>query len=150
TVSVTDDTGNISTSFYWLTLPGIVLVTPSNQTSQVGDTVSLPITTTLNNYGTVLTYSYDPLYGPLPPGLSVNPQTGTISGTLPLDANLNSPLYVRIVATDGTHTAYANPFSWTVLSGLTIATPASQTSVLGGAVSLPIQASNAYGTTLSY
>ena len=148
-VSVTDDTGTVSTSFYWQTLPGIVVTTPANQTSNIGDTVNVPIQVS-NNYGTALTFSYDPQYGAFPAGLSVDPQTGTISGTLAGDANVNSPYHIRIVASDGVHTGSANPFTWTVLSGLTISTPSNPTSAAGSAASLPVQVANDYGTTLTY
>ena len=148
-VSVTDDTGTVSANFYWQTLPGIVVTGPAIQTSNVGDMVNVPIQAS-SNYGTALTYSYDPQYGAFPPGLSVNPQSGTISGTLAGDANVNSPYHVRIVASDGVHTGGTNPFNWTVLSGLTISTPPNQTSAAGSAASLPVQVSNNYGTTLTY
>lgn len=148
-VSVTDDSGTVSTNFYWQTLPGIVVTGPAIQTSNVGDMVNVPIQVS-NNYGTALTFSYDPQYGAFPAGLSVNPQTGTISGTLAGDANVNSPYFIRIVASDGVHTGGTNPFTWTVLSGLTINTPPNQTSAAGSAASLPVQVSNNYGTTLTY
>ena len=105
-VSVTDDTGTVSTSFNWQTLPGIVVTAPANQTSNIGDMVNVPIQVS-NNYGTALTFSYDPQYGAIPAGLSVDPQSGTISGTLAGDANVGSPYSIRIVASDGIHTGGA-------------------------------------------
>lgn len=49
----------------------------------------------------------------LPSGLSIDPNTGVISGTLPADASENSPYTVTITADDGEATA-DQVFTWTV------------------------------------
>ncbi len=62
-----------------------------------------------NDFGTNVTFSAQNL----PPGLSINPQTGVISGTyLP---GTVSPILtpVTVSATDGVHSSHVN-FTWTV------------------------------------
>lgn len=49
----------------------------------------------------------------LPSGLSINTNTGVISGTLPADASENSPYTVTITADDGEATA-DQVFTWTI------------------------------------
>lgn len=49
----------------------------------------------------------------LPSGLSIDPNTGVISGTLPADASENSPYTVTITADDGEATA-DQVFTWTI------------------------------------
>ena len=99
-VTVTDDTGSVSTSFAWNTSSGLILTTPPNQSSQVSQIINLPIHVS-DTYGGTLTYSATNL----PNGLSINPQTGVISGTIADVRQTSSPYSVFVKATDGTNTA---------------------------------------------
>ncbi|GJD94845.1 Ig-like domain-containing protein [Methylobacterium iners] len=50
----------------------------------------------------------------LPPGLSIDPATGRITGTLAADASLRSPYTVGIVASDGKGGDLVTTFTWTI------------------------------------
>jgi VCBS repeat-containing protein len=60
--------------------------------------------------GDVLTYSASGL----PAGLSINPVTGVISGTLPNDASHHGPYTVDVSATDPSGLSTTETFRWTV------------------------------------
>ena len=87
-VTVTDDTGSVSITFSWSTLAGLVLTPLPTQSVQVNQVISLPIRTSYT-YGGTLTYSVNTL----PAGLSINSQTGTISGTIADGGGIIVPLY---------------------------------------------------------
>jgi len=50
----------------------------------------------------------------LPNGLSIDPMTGLITGTLPSDTSANSPSLTVITATDADGASIATEFTWTV------------------------------------
>ncbi|HEY1600964.1 MAG TPA: putative Ig domain-containing protein [Pirellulales bacterium] len=107
-VTVSDTTGTASASFTWTIVSDFGLVNPSSQVSSFFNNANLAIGFN-NNFGTNVTFSAQNL----PPGLSINPQTGVISGTyLP---GTVSPIVapVTVSATDGVHTTQVN-FTWTV------------------------------------
>src|SRR5260370_27050643 len=81
-------------------------------------------------------------------GLTVNPTTGLISGTIGTTADSGSPYTVTVTASDGTNSA-SQTFTWTV-SHVNLVSPGNQTSAEGGTVSLALTASDADGDTLSY
>ena len=112
TVSVTDVTysaDSASASFQWTVLPGVIITQVANQSSQIGDQISLAIQAT-SVFGQPLTYSAQGL----PTGLAINPQTGLISGTIPSGADAGSPYNVMVMATDGAHTGSV-AFRWNVV-----------------------------------
>ncbi len=76
TVSVSDLTGTASASFTWKVASGLVLANPSSQIGKFFNNANLAIGFN-NDFGTNVTFSAQNL----PPGLSINPQTGVISGT---------------------------------------------------------------------
>jgi fibronectin type 3 domain-containing protein len=79
-----------------------------DRTDAEGDAITLPSPATDADSDT-LTYGATNL----PPGLSINTSTGTISGTIAAGAVSGSPYAVSVTATDGTATA-TDTFSWTV------------------------------------
>ena len=95
-------------------LSGLTISTPSNPTSAAGSAASLPVQVA-NDYGTTLTYS---VIGSLPAGLSIDSQTGLISGTIAADAAASAPYSFRVLASDGYHAAETNLVYWTVKSFL--------------------------------
>jgi len=142
TVTATDGTDPASTTFAW-NISNFTLDNPGDQTNVEGDAVALQPTVETNGNPT-LTFSATGL----PSGLSINPNTGLIAGTVAnLDSN-NSPYTVTISATDGTSTS-SQTFTWTV-TYITITDPGDQINAPGDTVSLPIQASDPANDTLSY
>jgi hypothetical protein len=125
----------------------VTVTNPGAQTSKVGTAASLQIQASDSASGQTLAYSATGL----PAGLSVNSSTGLISGT-PTTAGTPT---VTVTATDTTGAAGSASFSWTVnpAGGNTVmvTNPGSQTSTVGTAVSLQMQASDsASGQTLTY
>jgi hypothetical protein len=86
-----------------------VVTKPDNQANFEGDTISLQVAATDPN-GDVLTYSATGL----PPGLSINPTTGLISGPISAGASAFSPFSVEVKATDPGTLFDAETFTWTV------------------------------------
>jgi hypothetical protein len=84
----------------------------------------------------------------LPNGLSINPHSGLIAGTLAnLDSN-SSPCSVTVSATDGTSTS-SQTFTWTV-THVVITDPGPQINAPGNTVSLAVQASDADHDALAF
>ena len=138
-VTVTDDTGSVSTSFSWSTLAGLILTPQPTQNVQVNQVISLPIPTSYT-YGGTLTYTVNTL----PAGLSINSHTGTISGTVADGAQLTSPYFTTVTASDGTHSTTTS-FEWIVAKSLAILNPGTQLTPDGFLVNLQIQVINAAG-----
>ncbi|WP_447932205.1 Ig-like domain-containing protein [Sphingopyxis fribergensis] len=61
--------------------------------------------------GTDLTFSFT---GPLPPGLSFDPATGKITGTLTNDASMNTPYVMTITADDGNGGTVSTTLTWNI------------------------------------
>ncbi|WP_367325494.1 M4 family metallopeptidase [Streptomyces sp. HUAS ZL42] len=92
-----------------ITVPstGVTVTNPGSQSSTVGTAVSLQISASSTNSGS-LTYAA----GGLPTGLSINSSTGVISGT-PTTAGTYS---TTVTVTDGTGATGTASFTWTVSS----------------------------------
>ncbi|MCW8381952.1 M4 family metallopeptidase [Streptomyces justiciae] len=92
-----------------ITVPttGVTVTNPGSQTSTVGTAVSLQISASSTNSGT-LTYAATGL----PTGLSISSSTGAISGT-PTTAGTYSP---TVTVTDSTGATGTASFTWTVNS----------------------------------
>lgn len=86
-----------------------VITPPEDQSNPEGDSLSLRVVANDPDCGT-LTYSASNL----PPGLSIDPPTGFISGTINAAA-ANSPYTVTVEVSDGTDSA-STTFTWTVSS----------------------------------
>jgi hypothetical protein len=88
-----------------------VVTTPSDRTDAEGDTVSLAVPAS-DPDGDGLTYQ---AFG-LPAGLSIDPVTGQISGTIGFDGSTGSPHSVLVRVTDDGTPAQATEetFTWTV------------------------------------
>ena len=87
-------------------LPDSVAVTPvANQSNNLGDGVNLQIQATSSS-GFTLSYQ---AFG-LPPGLSIDPSTGLIFGTVTFPGNYNAV----VEATDSTLAVASQGFSWSV------------------------------------
>jgi subtilase family serine protease len=124
----------------------VTVTNPGSETSTVGSKVSLQIHATDSASGQTLTYSATGL----PAGLSIKASTGLISGK-PKTAGTYS---VTVTATDTTGASGSASFTWVVNSSgntVTVTNPGTETSTVGTAVSLQIEATDsASGQTLTY
>ena len=124
-----------------------VLTKPENQFNVEGDVIDLQVVAS-DGDGDSLTYSATPL----PAGLSIDQNTGLISGTIAAGARTLSPYNVQVSVTDGTETANES-FFWTVTlnnHAPVIVNPPDQESVEGDIVSFQIEASDPDNTPLTY
>jgi metallophosphoesterase (TIGR03767 family) len=80
---------------------------PGAQSSNVGVAVNLALSAT----GGIQPYAW--AASGLPAGLSMNPATGAITGTIPLDANAGA-YSVVVTLTDAFHQSTSTTFTWTV------------------------------------
>jgi hypothetical protein len=147
-VTVTVDDGKSSTnqSFDWTVNARDITPdasAPADQTSAGGDQVDLSFTAS-DPGGNPLTYTA----ANLPPGLTIDPATGDISGTLDDSAASSTPYNVSLTASDGT-LSNSESFSWTV-NQIGVTNPGGQANVDGDPVSLQVSASDAAGGTLAY
>ena len=128
TITALDDGTSGSATFTWTvndTTPP-TLSNPGTQTNKEGDTVTaITITATDADPGTFT----DVVAGvhTLPPGLSIDPTSGKITGTLTSHSGLGSPYTVTISATDNGHAGSVS-FTWNVNAvPPTVTAPANQT-----------------------
>jgi hypothetical protein len=142
-VTASDGTHSASQSFTW-TVSHVVIGFPNARTNTEGDTVSLQLSAT-DMDGDALTYSSSTL----PAGLSLNPSTGLVSGTIAGGAASGSPYTITIAATDGTQSS-SQVFSWTVNPYVALMKPSDQSNLEGASISLQLQASDAGSHTLTY
>ncbi len=144
TVSASDGSNSASQTFAW-NVTHVLLANPGDQYDKAGDTVSLQVSGS-DPDGDTLVYAA----AGLPPGLTVNPQTGRISGTIAAPAPGASPYSVTVTASDGPHEAQQS-FTWTVSNSvISISNPGPQGSAEGATVSLGISAADPDGDFLTY
>ena len=123
TITATDNAGFSGTAtFNWAITNTVSVTSPGNQSSVSGTAIAnLPITASDSSSTATLTYSDD---GTLPPGLSIDPSSGTISGT----PTTGGSYPVTITATDGTGFSGSASFTWLVRNTVTVAPLANQSS----------------------
>jgi hypothetical protein len=142
TVTVTDSTGaQGSAAFSWtLGSPGgrntIGAMKPLSQFGTAGTAAALQIQAGDSDPTQTLSY----LAVNLPPGLSINPSTGLISGTL--TGAVNADFSVQV--TDGTGaSAIIALVPWTVTANtVTVTSPGNQSGPIGTAVQFPVAAAD--------
>ena len=134
---VQDLSGSSTVSILWSVLSGFELANPGTLTGQMLASASQQITL-FNNFDTTATFSAQGL----PPGLSIDPATGLISGTyLPSNASPQSN-FVILSANDGVHFSNIS-FQWNVQQ------PADNQSLLAGPNGGLIRVSSPNGTKLT-
>ena len=159
TVTTTNNLGQTANaSFIWtVTSTGStpVITNPGTQSGHERDSVSLPITLS-NPADDAMVFSATGL----PAGLSIDPTSGTITGTIASDAaettqgsNPPGQYTVTVSADDGQGDATSQTFTWNVVHTAlppTITTPGDQADAEGDSVSLAIAANDPSGDTLTY
>ena len=156
TITVTDDgspSKNAETSFTWSVstfnnAPTVSSI--SDQTDITKDIISLTVSAS-DSDGDALSYSASGL----PSGLSISSSSGLISGTISDDANDSSPYSITITVTDDGDPAKSDQtsFTWNVSAfnnAPTITALSDQTGITKDVISLPVNASDSDGDTLSY
>lgn len=143
TVSVSDGTDSASQTFTW-TVAHMAITGPGDQINVEGNVVAVQVIVQESD-GDALTYSA----AGLPSGLSIDPNTGLISGTIGVTASGLSPYLVPVTASDGTNSA-THSFVWTVTPDVILLNPGSQTNVGGDDIALAVSARSASGNTLGF
>jgi large repetitive protein len=123
TVTASDGVNTATQTFLW-TVAQVALMTPSDPTNNEGDTVSLQLQGAASSGS--LTYSASGL----PDGLSLNPTTGLISGTIAAGVAANGPFIVDVAASNGA-VSNSQTFTWTVNPVVNLTAPADQSNVEG-------------------
>jgi hypothetical protein len=145
TVTADDSFSTASQTFGWDAFNPVRLPDPGLQVDTNGDNVLLPLEAP-DASGASVTYSATGL----PTGLSIDSQTGEISGTLASPTTGSSAFNVTVTATDGTHTTQQS-FSWLVSDPIALTGSAAETPFRDGdAVSLALGATDSAGGTLSF
>ena len=110
TITASDGEDSVSASFTWYITDTDRLTQPDDQVSEPSTVVSLQLQAT-DNSGATLTYGATGL----PAGLSINPTTGLISGTITQNPAKLRTHTVTVSVTGGGSTD-TQKFTWTVLS----------------------------------
>jgi hypothetical protein len=129
------------------TAPVVTLKNPTDQSNLAGDGVQLPMSAN-DSAGNPLTFAATGL----PPGLSIDANSGVISGVIANNAASSQPYVVTVTATDMVANCGATQsFYWYVNPPvISAANPGNQSNTVGDTVSLPIFASCSDGASLTY
>jgi hypothetical protein len=147
-VTVSDGSLSAAAPFLWTvtdvnTVP--VITQPADKLNAEGNVVSVPVVAT-DADGDTLTFS---AVG-LPPGLSIDPATGVVSGTLPYTS---AGVYtVTVTVSDGVNVRSVT-FKWTVTNvnrPPVVTQPANQNSAQGAVIVLPVLATDPDNDPLTY
>jgi hypothetical protein len=147
TVTVGDNAGfTAQASFTW-TITNTVSVTSPGDQSDVSGSAITPVTVAASDSVESATLSFAD-NGTLPPGLSIDAGSGTISGT-PTTAGTYP---VTITVTDSDNFAAQVTFNWTITNTVSVTSPGDQSDPSGTAISpLSVSATDSSSTaTLSY
>ena len=129
TETVSDGAGfSASTDFTW-TVTNVVTVSNPGNRSDISGTAITPLASTATDTSSTATITSWSAAG-LPAGLSIDPATGTISGT-PSAAGSSS---VTLTATDGAGFSGSSTFTWTASNTVTLSAPATEAEVSGSPI----------------
>ena len=147
TITATDNAGFSGTAtFNWVISNTVTVTSPGDQTSGSGAAITpVPISATDSSSTATLTYSDG---GTLPPGLSIDPSSGIITGT----PTTGGTFAVTITVTDNAGFSGSAAFNWVVTNVVTVTSPGNQSDVSGTAITpVTVSASDSSSTaTLSY
>ncbi|MCW2527136.1 MAG: dystroglycan-type cadherin-like domain repeat protein [Pseudonocardiales bacterium] len=143
TLTVTDNAGAVGTSssFTVVVNPAPFMTTPATQTVTASTADSLDLTV-LDGGGTA-PYSYSA--SGLPSWLTLNANSGIISGTSPATASSTTGITVSVTDSVGV-TGTSGTFTWTVVSPLVASNPGTQRSTVGTPDSLQMVATGGSGS----
>jgi large repetitive protein len=148
TYTISDGQGGFSTSTVTVTVNAVndaPTTTPiTAQNDNDSQAVNLPVAGNFSDLdGNVLSYTA----AGLPPGLSINPTTGAITGTISPNASQGGPnadgIYsVTVTANDGNGGSVTQTFSWTVANPPPVATNDTATTNEDTPVTVPVLAND--------
>ena len=145
-ISANDTVHTATANFTWNTEPGFTPTGTSNRTNRSGDVVNTSVGA-VNTEGIITVASVTGL----PPGLTFNPSTGDISGTIDNDAFTGSPYRATVTYHNQTYNfSYAVGFNWTVTPSILMQNPGNQTSMVGSAIDLPIVVTRSFGQPVTF
>jgi hypothetical protein len=146
TVSASNGTLSASKDFVW-TVKHVKVEKPADKTNATGDTVNVGVQA-VDNDGDTLTYSATGL----PPGLSIDPGTGVISGTVAANAS-GAPYTPTVTASDGT-TSDSQTFTWTITHSVNqppvLTNPGNQTNTEDDKVGVQVVATDPENDPLTF
>jgi hypothetical protein len=128
-VTATDEAGySGSTTFTWNITNVVTVTNPGNQANQSGTAIAALLNgaSTSSSTATIASWSADGL----PPGLSIDPSGGSVTGT-PTTGGTYS---VTIYATDSAGFTGQTSLVWTITNAVSVTNPGSQSSVSGTAI----------------
>ncbi len=129
TITVTDDAGYSGSATFTWTITNTVSVTGPGDQSDVSGTAITPVPVTASDSSSTATLTYSD-GGTLPPGLSIDPSSGVISGT----PTTGGSYAVTITATDDAGFAGSETFTWVITNTITVTSPGDQSDVSGTAI----------------
>jgi cyclophilin family peptidyl-prolyl cis-trans isomerase len=148
TITATDSSGNTNTtSFQWkiYATDPVSVSNPGTQSNLEGDLVDVAVNATDITGGTPTFTATG-----LPPGISIDPTSGHIVGTINTGDSTNSPYNATVTVTDGAFSAQTT-FQWNVSPVVTVQAPNPlPQNTEGDMVNLQIQATDAHSLPLTF
>jgi hypothetical protein len=134
TVTATDANGLVSSATYSGTIaPPVAIVTPALPAPEAGQ----PYNQTVQTTGGTAPFTFAVTGGSLPAGLTLNPSTGVISGTI----TAGGPYAFTITVTDANGKTSRVTYSGSIAETLAITTRSIPAPIIGKAYSQPVQTS---------
>jgi large repetitive protein len=148
TVTATDNIDSAATAsqtFTWTVHPVVKVTSPGDQDNKDGDSANVSVSAT--DTGNPLAYSASGLPG----GLSIDSNSGVISGTLAKGDSKTSSYSVQVTATDSVDTSATDnkTFTWTVHPVVSMTQPSDQDNKEGDSANVSVSATDT-GNPLVY
>ncbi len=135
---------SVPTDVSYFNTASLTPVVPATQAGTAGSSASLAMQSLNADAGQSLTWSASGL----PPGMSVDPPSGAISGTLP---SVPASYPVTVTMTDAALSTTSVSFTWDVHGPVSLGTPGRQVSAAGSASNLKLVAADGLpGCTLTF
>ena len=144
TITATDSAGFSATASFNWTVTNVVSETPTGDQNSVSGSAITPVTAVATDSSSTATIAYAD-GGSLPPGLAIDPVSGSITGT-PTTAGTYP---VTITATDSAGFSATASFNWTVSNNVSVTAPVAPTAPTGSPITPLTLADHDTSTTAS-